>query len=113
MSSASDRLSVIYTAYKTAYGRRASDLKHAASAEEAQGILDIVEGFERAYLKAARQALDGNGAEVEAAYQAAKDACKKVDEAYQGARSTADKIRAGSAAVAAVTGLVKKACVRA
>lgn len=113
MSSASDRLSVIYTAYKTAYARRATDLKHAASAEEAQAILDVVEGFERAYLKAARQALDGNGAEVEAAYEAAKAACRKVDEAYRGAKVMADKIRAASAAVTAVTGLVAKASGRA
>lgn len=108
-SSATDRLSVIYAAYKSAYERRATDLKQAASTQEAQKILDNVEALERAYLKAARQALEANGPDVEAAYQAAKNACRNVDEAYGSAKSMADKIRAASAAVTAVTSLVKKA----
>ena len=111
-STPAERLSVIYAAYKSAYARRAEDLKHVGSTEEAQRILDNVEALERAYLKAARQALEANGPAVEEAYQAAKDACAKVDQAYQQAKGMADKIRAASAAADAVTNLVKKASAR-
>ena len=108
-SSPQDRLAVVLAAYKAANARRAADLQQATTADEAQAILDNVEALDAAYLSAARAALDANGPAVEAAYQAAKDASEAVDTAYQSAQALPNRIRAMSAAVAAVTNLVNKA----
>ena len=108
-SSASERLQVIYNAYKKAFERRAADLKSAKTADDVHQILANVDALELAYLKAAKQALDGSGPAVEAAYQAAVAAARKVDQAYQEGKALADRIRAVAGIVTAVGSLLEKA----
>jgi Tfp pilus assembly protein PilN len=108
-SSASDRLQVIYTAYKLAFERRASDLKDAKTSDDVHRILANVDALELAYLKAARQSLDGHGGAIETAYRAALAAAEKVEEAYRQGKALADRIRAVAAIVTAVGSLLEKA----
>jgi hypothetical protein len=108
-SSASDRLQVIYSAYKKAFERRAADLKDSKTGDDVHRILANVDALELAYLKAAKQTLDGHGQAIEAAYQAALAAAKTVDDAYQQGKALADRIRAVAGIVTAVGSLLEKA----
>jgi hypothetical protein len=108
-SSAQDRIAVVYETFQAAYSRRAADLKEAKSKEQAAAILDNVDKLQIAYLEAAKQALDANGAAIEAAYQAAKAAAQEVEKAYQDAKGLADRIRAVAGAATAISQLVAKA----
>lgn len=108
-SSSKERLYEIYTAYNIAFTRRSSDLKEAASDAQADQILKNVESLESAYLKAAKQALDAAGPEVEQAYQSAVAARKEIQSAYNQAKKLALRIKAVGGAVKAVGNLVKLA----
>jgi hypothetical protein len=109
ISSASDRLTVIYKAYQTAFSRRAADLKEATTADQVQKVMDNVDALESSYLDAARRSLDASGAEIETAYQAALSATRDVEQAYAQGKALADRIRAVSSAVSAVGTLITKA----
>jgi hypothetical protein len=108
-SSPADRLALIYQAYKDAFARRGMDLKDARTPDDAQAVLANVDDLERAYLDAARQALDANGDAVEAAYQAAKSAADAVDKAYREGQALAARITAVAGVATAVSNLLAKA----
>lgn len=108
-SSATDRLAVIYNAYKAAFSRRASDLKQATTAAQVQAIMDNVDALEGSYLDAARQSLDAKGADIEACYQAALSASQAVEKAYAQGQALAARIKAVSGVVTAVGNLVTTA----
>jgi len=91
-STAQDRLNVVYQSFSSQYRRRAADLRAATTEEDADAILDNLAVLELAYLRAARQALEKNGPQVESAYQAAVAAKKKVDDAYAQAKNLAERI---------------------
>jgi hypothetical protein len=108
-STASQRLTVIYNAYKSAFARRASDLKQATTAEQVQAIMDNVDSLEGSYLDAARKSLDASGPDIEACYQAALSTTAAVEKAYAQGKALAERITAVSGVVAAVGNLVTKA----
>jgi hypothetical protein len=108
-SSATDRLSVVYQAYKSAFARRASDLKQATTAAQVQAIMDNVDSLEASYLDAARQSLDATGADIEACYQTALSATQKVEKAYADGKALAERITAVAGVVSAVGSLVTAA----
>lgn len=108
-SSPSQRLTVIYNAYKSAFARRASDLKQATTAEQVQAIMANVDALEGSYLDAARKSLDASGPDIEACYQAALTATEAVEKAYAQGKALAERITAVSGVVAAVGNLVTKA----
>jgi hypothetical protein len=108
-SSARDRLHVVYDAYSQAYDRRLDDWKQATSKAQADAISRNVDRLETLYLKAAKQALDANGVEVEAAYEAAKAAQDDIDEAYQEAKALAEKITLVGKIVGKIGDLISKA----
>lgn len=108
-SSASQRLTVIYNAYKSAFARRASDLKQATTAEQVQAIMANVDALEGSYLDAARKSLDATGPDIEDCYQAALKTTAAVEKAYADGKALAERITAVSGVVAAVGNLVTKA----
>ena len=108
-SSASDRLTVIYNAYKSAFARRAADLREATTSDQVQSIMDNVDALEGSYLDAARTSLDATGPDIEACYQAALSATQAVEKAYAQGKALAARITAVSGVVAAVGNLVIKA----
>ncbi|HEX8239355.1 MAG TPA: hypothetical protein VF574_06420 [Allosphingosinicella sp.] len=108
-STANQRLTVIYNAYKSAFARRASDLKQATTAEQVQAIMDNVDALEASYLDAARQSLDATGPDIEACYQAALSATQSAEKAYASGKALAERIAAVSGVVSAVGNLVTKA----
>ena len=108
-STANDRLTVIYKAYKSAFARRASDLKQATTSAQVQAIMDNVDALEGSYLDAARQSLDGTGADIEAAYQAALSATQSVEKAYAQGKALAERITAVAGVVTAVGNLITAA----
>lgn len=109
MSTPAERLEVIRNAYSKAYSRRLQDWKDATSKSQAEAISQNLNRLEEAYLRAAKQALDANGAAVEAAYRAAKDAQKAVEEAYKSAKAIAEKIRLVSRIAISVGEMLRKA----
>lgn len=108
-SSATDRLAVVYNAYKSAFARRAADLKEAMTSDEVQAIMDNVDALEGSYLDAARQSLDANGPNIEACYQAALAATTAVERAYTQGKALAERITAVAGVVTAVANLVTTA----
>ncbi|MEO7827688.1 MAG: hypothetical protein ABIR60_11155 [Allosphingosinicella sp.] len=108
-SSANDRLTVIYKAYKSAFAHRSADLKQATTAEQVQAVMDNVDSLEGSYLDAARKSLDATGPDIEACYQAALSATVAVDKAYAQGKALAERITAVSGVVSAVGSLVTKA----
>ncbi|HYI38951.1 MAG TPA: hypothetical protein VE053_01380 [Allosphingosinicella sp.] len=108
-STANDRLTVIYNAYKSAFARRAADLKEATTSDQVQAIMDNVDALEGSYLDAARTSLDATGPDIEACYQAALFATAAIDKAYAQGKALAERITAVSGVVAAVGNLVTKA----
>ena len=108
-SSEQDRLAVIYQSFKDAFARRAKDLKDAQTVAQANAILQNVHDLELAYLTAAKQALDRNGAAVEGAYESAVAAKAAVDEAYAAAKTLAQRINLVGELAGQVGDLVKKA----
>ncbi|HYW15741.1 MAG TPA: hypothetical protein VE891_06260 [Allosphingosinicella sp.] len=108
-STANERLTIIYNAYKSAFARRASDLKQATTAEQVQAIMDNVDSLEGSYLDAARKSLDATGPGIEACYQAALSTTAAVEKAYAQGKALAERITAVSGVVAAVGNLVTKA----
>lgn len=108
-STPNDRLTVIYNAYKSAFARRAADLKQATTAEQVQAIMDNVDALEASYLDAARQSLDATGADIEACYQAALAATEAADRAYAQGKALAERITAVAGVVTAVGSLVSTA----
>jgi hypothetical protein len=109
MSTRSERLHVIYEAYSKAYERRLQDWQEATSKDQAEAIATNLGSLEEAYLRAAKQALDANGAAVEAAFSAAQEAQKATDDAYQDAKAIPEKIRHVTGVVASVGDLLRKA----
>ena len=91
-SSEQERLLLVHKAFSDAFQRRASDLKQAATDEQAEEVLRNIARLEKAFLLTAQQALDKTGPQIEAAYQAARGAKKSVDEAYAAAKSVAERI---------------------
>jgi hypothetical protein len=108
-STATQRLTVIYNAYKSAFARRASDLKQATTPDQVQAIMDNVDALEGSYLDAARQSLDASGPDIEACYQAALSTTEAVEKAYAQGKALAERIAAVSGVVTAVGNLVTKA----
>jgi hypothetical protein len=108
-SSANDRLTVIHQAYKSAFARRAADLKQATTSAQVQAIMDNVDSLEASYLDAARQSLDATGPDIEACYQAALSATQNVEKAYAQGQALAARITAVAGVVSAVGNLVTKA----
>ncbi len=108
-STANQRLTVIYNAYKIAFARRASDLREATTAEQVHAIMANVDALEGSYLDAARQSLDATGPDIEACYQAALSTTAAVERAYAQGKALAERITAVSGVVAAVGNLVTKA----
>ena len=108
-SSPSDRLTVIYNAYRNAFARRAQDLKEATTSDQVQSVMDNVDALEGSYLDAARTSLDATGPDIEACYQAALSATQAVDKAYARGKALAERITAVSSVVTAVGNLVTKA----
>ena len=108
-STANQRLTVIYNAYKSAFARRASDLKQATTSEQVQAIMDNVDALEGSYLDAARQSLDASGPDIEACYQAALSATQAVEKAYAQGKALAERITAVAGVVSAVGNLVTRA----
>jgi hypothetical protein len=108
-SSASQRLTVIYNAYKSAFARRAADLREATTADQVKAIMANVDSLEGSYLDAARKSLDATGPDIEACYQAALSTTQAVEKAYAQGKALAEKITAVSGVVAAVGNLVTKA----
>ena len=108
-STANERLTVIYDAYKAAFARRAADLRQARTTEQVQAIMANVDSLEGSYLDAARQSLDATGPDVEACYQAALSTTAAVEKAYSQGKALGERIRAVSGVVAAVGNLVTKA----
>jgi hypothetical protein len=108
-STPNDRLTVIYNAYKSAFARRAADLKEATTADQVQAIMDNVDALEGSYLDAARQSLDANGPEIEACYLATLATTAAVERAYAQGKALAERITAVAGVVTAVAGLVTTA----
>ncbi len=108
-SSASDRLAVIYNAYKAAADSRAADLKQATTAEQVQSVMANADALEAAYLEAVDRSLNASGPDIEACYQAALAATAKVERAYAQGQALAARIEAVSGVVTAVGNLVTKA----
>ncbi len=104
-----ERLILVYESYRNAYERRAKDWQKATTLKQAKAIAKNVDGLESAYLQAARNALDANGANVEAAFAQAKLAKEEVEKAYRKAKKLTDKIKTVSELVNGVGDLVKKA----
>jgi hypothetical protein len=109
MSTPVERLELVHDAFSKAYQRRAQDLKEAGSTEEAERILDNLDLLERAYLRAARGALDANAGEVEQAFEAASVAREEVEEAYRRAKALPDRIRLVTSLALNIKDLVVKA----
>lgn len=104
-----ERLFAIYDAYSKAYDRRPQDWKDAKTNAQAQAVFNNVQRLEGLYLKAAKQALEANGAAVEAAYVAATKAQQDIDEAYQSAQALAEKIRLVGSVIGKLGDLITKA----
>jgi hypothetical protein len=109
MSTAHERLLVVYEAYSKAYDRRLQDWSEAKNQAQAKAIADNVDRLETQYLRAAKNALDANGSAVEAAFDAAKAAQEKIDAAYNEAKDIAEKIRLVGDIVGKVGNLVARA----
>lgn len=108
-STARDRLHLVYDAYSRAYDRRLQDWKEATTKAQADAISRNVDRLETQYLKAARQALDATGQDVEDAYLAAKSAQEDIDKAYEKAKALAEKIALVGKIVGKVGDLISKA----
>ncbi|MGA9582227.1 MAG: hypothetical protein WBR13_09695 [Allosphingosinicella sp.] len=108
-STANDRLTVIYNAYRSAFARRAADLGEATATDEVHAIMANVDSLEGSYLDAARQSLDADGPDIEACYQTALSTTAAVEKAYAEGKALAERIAAVSGVVAAVGNLVTKA----
>ena len=78
-----ERLQVIHDPFSKAYARRLRDWKEATSQAQADAVSRNLNRLEESYLRAAKQALDANGAAVEAAYSEARSAQEAVDDAYR------------------------------
>lgn len=109
MTTATERLAVVYDSYKCVYAHRAQDLKEAATDEDVDRILANVDSLEGCYLAAAKQALDASGGEVEEAFAGARAAHGLVVKAYEDAIALAEKIRLVSSSARAVASLLAKA----
>ena len=109
MSTPTERLLLVHDAFSKAYARRAGDLKQATSNAQADRILRNVDSLETSYLKAAKQALDATGGEVEAAFRDAKAAQQAIDDAYQEAKALAERIRLVGSIAQSIGNLVRKA----
>jgi hypothetical protein len=107
-SSPEDRLAVILEIYETARDQLDSDMAQATTDEQADAIQENVDRLKRDYMKAERERLDSRGAEVESAYRSAKSAAENVIRAYRQGKALAERIRTVSAAVTAVSSLVRK-----
>jgi allophanate hydrolase subunit 1 len=108
-SSANDRLTVIYDAYKAAAASRAADLRQATTADQVKRIMANVDALEAAYLDAANKSLDATGPDIEACFQAAIAAEAEVTRAYDEGKALAARIQAVSGVVTAVGNLVTTA----
>jgi len=109
MSTPAERLQAIHDSFSKAYARRLKDWKDAKSQAEADAVSRNLNRLEETYLRAAKQALDANGAAVEAAYEDAKSAQKIVDEAYQEAKKLPERIRLVSGIATSIADLLRKA----
>jgi hypothetical protein len=108
-STPEDRLAVILKAYSIARDQQDKDIAEAESDEQADAIRSNLASLQLAYLRAERSQLEANGAAVETAYQAAESATADVTRAYKKGAALADRIRAISGAVTAVSSLAAKA----
>ena len=109
MSTPADRLQAIHDSFSKAYARRLKDWKEATSQAQADAVSKNLNRLEETYLRAAKQALDANGAAVEAAYGEATKAQRAVDEAYQKAKALPERIRLVSSIAGSVADLLRKA----
>ncbi len=109
MSAPQERLYAIYDSYSKAFDRQTQDWRDAKTKAEANAVFRNVEKLEGLYLKAAKQALDANGAAVEAALAAAKAAQQQIDDAYLAAKALAERIRLVGGVIGKVGDLIAKA----
>lgn len=107
-STPEDRLEVLLRLYETARDQQDSDMAEAADDAEADAIEDNVDKLRRDYMRAERQRLEGSGPAIEAAFRSAKAAANNVAQAYRQGKALADRIRAVSGAVTAVSNLMAR-----
>jgi hypothetical protein len=87
MSTAADRLAVIYQAYKSAKANRSADLKAAKTEDQVEAILANIDALNTSYLAAADADLSVTSPDIEAAYTAAKQAADDADAARKAAQA--------------------------
>ena len=107
-STPEDRLEVLLRLYETARDQQDSDMAEATTDAEADAIQNNVDKLRRDYMRAERERLEASGPAVEAAFRAAQAAADNVAQAYRQGKALADRIRAVSGAVTAVSNLMAR-----
>lgn len=104
-----DRLALLYAAYRDASTAMPTDLSQAQTRAEVNAILKTVDELKAAYYRAVEVELGVTGPAIESAYAAAVQAQSAIRSAREGGAAVAERIRLGTALVQAVKAFLKAA----
>lgn len=104
-----DRLALLYAAYREANLAMSHDLSQARTRAEVNAILKTVDELKAAYYRAVEVELGATAPGVQAAYAQAVQAQADIRAARQGGAAVAERIRLGTALVQAVKAFLKAA----